>query len=257
MKTIAFVNQKGGVAKTTTTVNVGACLADQGFKVLLIDLSDQGSLSISFGFREIGADELTTYEVLKGSDIKEAIKPIRERLDVLPTDIRLSGAELELASSLGREFLLREALEKVSDDYDFALIDCPQSLGLLTLIALTASDEIVVPVKADYLALNGMSQLIKTVNVVKSRLNPKLEIMGVVVTFYHSNWNLDNQIVEEIDQFFGDKFFKTKISQINALAEAPATGSDIFGYDPRSKGAKQYKELTAEIIEREGLNNGN
>lgn len=256
MKTIAFVNQKGGVAKTTTTVNVGACLADQGFKVLLIDLSDQGSLSISFGFREIGADELTTYEVLKGSDIKEAIKPIRERLDILPTDIRLSGAELELASSLGREFLLREALEKVSDDYDFALIDCPQSLGLLTLIALTASDEIVVPVKADYLALNGMSQLIKTVNVVKGRLNPKLEIMGVVVTFYHSNWNLDNQIVEEIDQFFGDKFFKTKISQINALAEAPATGSDIFKYDPRSKGATQYKELTNEIIEREGLNNG-
>ena len=181
MKTISFVNQKGGVGKTTSAVNVGACLADQGRRVLLVDLSDQGSLSISYGFREIGADELTTYEVLKGADIKSAIRPIRENLDILPTDIRLSGAELELVSAFSRETLLKDALKKVSENYDFTLIDCPQSLGLLTLIALTASDEVIVPVKADYLALNGMSQLLVTINIVQSRLTQNVEIVGGVM----------------------------------------------------------------------------
>lgn len=253
MRVISFVNQKGGVAKTTSAINIGASLASRGLRVLLIDLDAQGSLSICSGFREIGADDLTTYDVLKGEPISQAIRPIREDLDVLPTDIRLSGAEIELSSVPGREFLLREALESVAEKYDFALIDCPPSLGVLTLIALTASDEIIVPVKADFLALNGMSQLVQTVNVVKKRMNPALEIGGVIATFYNSRRNLDQQIVDQIEKAFPGKLFETKISQNTALAEAPVNGTDIFTYDDKCNGALQYAQLTNELIEREGI----
>lgn len=253
MKTISFVNQKGGVAKTTSAVSIGASLASRGLKVLLVDLDAQGSLSICSGYREIGADELTTYDVLKGKQIAKAIKQVRENLDILPTDIRLSGAEIELSSVPGREFLLREALESVAEKYDFALIDCPPSLGVLTLIALTASDEIIVPVKADFLALNGMSQLMETVAVVKKRMNPALEMGGVIATFYNSRRNLDQQIVDQIEKAFPGKLFETKIGQNTALAEAPVNGTDIFAYNDKSNGALQYAQLTNELIEREGL----
>ena len=251
MKVISFVNQKGGVAKTTSAVNVGVSLADQGRKVLLIDLDAQGSLSISTGLREIGSDELTTYEVLKGRDIREAVRTLSDDLSVLPTDIRLSGAEIELSSVPGREFLLREALSAFEGVFDYVLIDCPPSLGILTLIALTASDGVIVPVKADFLALNGMSQLVDVINVVKRRMNPALEIVGVIATFYNARRNLDQQIVAQIEQFFPGKLFETKISQNTALAEAPANGTNIFDYDAKSKGAQQYKALAEELIERE------
>lgn len=253
MKVISFVNQKGGVAKTTSCVNIGASLADQGKAVLLIDLDAQGSLSTSTGLREIGADELTTYEVLKGADIKEATRTLSEGLSVLPTDIRLSGAEIELSSVPGREFLLREALSEFESVFDYVLIDCPPSLGVLTLIALTASDGVIVPVKADYLALKGMSQLVDVINVVKRRMNPGLEIVGVIATFYNARRNLDQQIVAQIEQFFPGKLFETKISQNTALAEAPANGTNIFDYDAKSKGAQQYKALAEELIEREDI----
>ena len=253
MKVISFVNQKGGVAKTTSCVNIGASLADQGKTVLLIDLDAQGSLTTSTGLREIGADELTTYEVLKGADIKEATRTLSEGLSVLPTDIRLSGAEIELSSVPGREFLLREALTEFDDVFDYVLIDCPPSLGVLTLIALTASDGVIVPVKADYLALKGMSQLVDVINVVKRRMNPGLEIAGVIATFYNSRRNLDQQIVEQIETFFPGKLFETKISQNTALAEAPSQGKNIFEYDSRSKGAQQYRTLAEELIEREDI----
>ena len=253
MKVISFVNQKGGVAKTTSCVNIGASLADQGKTVLLIDLDAQGSLSTSTGLREIGADELTTYEVLKGADIKEATRTLSEGLSVLPTDIRLSGAEIELSSVPGREFLLREALSEFESVFDYVLIDCPPSLGVLTLIALTASDGVIVPVKADYLALKGMSQLVDVINVVKRRMNPALEIVGVIATFYNARRNLDQQIVAQIEQFFPGKLFETKISQNTALAEAPSQGKNIFEYDSRSKGAQQYRTLAEELIEREDI----
>ena len=253
MKVISFVNQKGGVAKTTSCVNIGASLADQGETVLLIDLDAQGSLSTSTGLREIGADELTTYEVLKGADIKEATRTLSEGLSVLPTDIRLSGAEIELSSVPGREFLLREALSEFESVFDYVLIDCPPSLGVLTLIALTASDGVIVPVKADYLALKGMSQLVDVINVVKRRMNPGLEIVGVIATFFNSRRNLDQQIVDQIETFFPGKLFETKISQNTALAEAPSQGKNIFEYDSRSKGAQQYRTLAEEIIEREDI----
>ena len=235
MKVISFVNQKGGVAKTTSCVNIGASLADQGKTVLLIDLDAQGSLSTSTGLREIGADELTTYEVLKGADIKKAIQILSEGLSVLPTDIRLSGAKIELSSVPGREFLLREALSEFESVFDYVLIDCPPSLGVLTLIALTASDGVIVPVKADYLALKGMSQLVDVINVVKRRMNPGLEI------------------VDQIETFFPGKLFETKISQNTALAEAPSQGKNIFECDSRSKGAQQYRTLAEELIEREDI----
>lgn len=251
MKVISFVNQKGGVAKTTSCVNIGASLADQGKTVLLIDLDAQGSLSTSTGLREIGADELTTYEVLKGADIKEATRTLSEGLSVLPTDIRLSGAEIELSSVPGREFLLREALSEFESVFDYVLIDCPPSLGVLTLIALAASDGVIVPVKADYLALKGMSQLVDVINVVKRRMNPGLEIVGVIATFFNSRRNLDQQIVDQIETFFPGKLFETKISQNTALAEAPSQGKNIFEYDSRSKGAQQYRTLAEELIERE------
>ena len=253
MKVISFVNQKGGVAKTTSCVNIGASLADQGRRVLLVDLDAQGSLSTSTGLKEIGADELTVYEVLKGADIKEATRTLSESLSVLPTDIRLSGAEIELSSVPGREFLLREALTAFDGAFDYVLIDCPPSLGVLTLIALTASDGVIVPVKADYLALKGMSQLVDVINVVKRRMNPGLEIVGVIATFFNSRRNLDQQIVDQIETFFPGKLFETKISQNTALAEAPSQGKNIFEYDSRSKGAQQYKALAEELIEREDI----
>ena len=252
MRIISFVNQKGGVAKTTSCVNIGASLADQGRKVLLIDLDAQGALSISTGFRGIGSDELTTYEVLKGADIKEAVRQVSENLSVLPTDIRLSGAEIEFSSVPGREFLLKEALSEYGDSFDFILLDCPPFLGVMTLIALTASDGVIVPVKADFLALNGMSQLIDVISVVKRRMNPALTIVGVIATFFDARRKLDQQIVEQIEKYFPGKIFDTKITQNTALAEAPSQGTNIFDYDPKSKGAQLYKALTEELIEREG-----
>jgi len=251
MKIISFVNQKGGVAKTTSCVNVGASLADQGKRVLLVDLDAQGSLSISAGFREIGADELTTYELLKGCSFPEAVREVSQGLHIIPTDIRLSGAEIELSSVPGREFLLREALSPSQGAYDFALIDCPPSLGVLTLMALTASDSVVIPVKADYLALNGMSQLVDVISVVRRRMNPALDILGVVATFYNGRRKLDQQIIQQIETFFPGRLFTTKISQNTALAEAPAIGTNIFEYDSKSKGAQQYRELAQEILTRE------
>ena len=253
MRVISFVNQKGGVAKTTSCINIGASLADQGKHVLLIDLDAQGSLSTSTGLKEIGADELTVYEVLKGADIREAVRTLSDDLAVVPTDIRLSGAEIELSSVPGREFLLREALTAFEDVFDYVLIDCPPSLGVLTLIALTASDGVIVPVKADYLALKGMSQLVDVINVVKRRMNPGLEIVGVIATFFNSRRNLDQQIVDQIETFFPGKLFETKISQNTALAEAPSQGKNIFEYDARSKGAQQYRTLAEEPIEREDI----
>ena len=249
MKVISFVNQKGGVAKTTSCVNIGASLVDQGKCVLLIDLDAQGSLSIASSCGNLTDDDLTTYEVLKGADINEAIH--HGRIDIIPTDIRLSGAEVELSSVMGREFLLRESLTALKGDYDYILIDCPPSLGILTLIALTASDELIIPVKADFYALNGMSQLLDTVNLIKKRLNSNLTISGVIATFYDGRRNLDQQVAQKIESTFPGQLFKTTISMNTRLAEAPANGVDIFKYDDTCKGAQQYESLTKEFIERE------
>ena len=247
MKVLSFINQKGGVGKTTTALNLGAALALCGFSVLLVDIDPQGNLSQSAGFDQIGDDELTTYEVLKGADVNAAIRSHAGRYDVLPADIRLSAGEIELATNKSRNTLLRGILGKLSKPYDFVLVDCPPSLSVLTLIALSAADEVIIPVQAQYLPLKGVSQIVDTVELVKSRFNDKLEIGGVVLTFFDGRRNLDADVLEALNGYFGDKVYKTSISVNTKLAEAPSFGKDIFEYSPTSKGAKQYRELAGEV----------
>ena len=246
MRVITLVNQKGGVGKTTTAINIGSALSLCGLKCLLIDIDPQGNLSQSAGYDELAEDEITTYEVLKGKDINRAIK--KSSYDVLPTDIRLSAGEIELVSADRRNYLLKDALGKLKKSYDFVIIDSPPSLNIFTLMALTAATEIVIPVQAQYLPLKGVAQLRDTVELVKSRFNPELEIAGVLLTFYHGNYNLDNDVLEALEQAFEGKVFKTKISQNQKIAEAPSHGKDVISYSPRSKGSKQYQELAEELL---------
>jgi len=246
MKTIAFINQKGGVGKTTTCLNVGAALSLCGFKCLLVDM-DIGDLSLSAGFTEIGDDELTVYEVLKGSDINAAIRSHNGRYDVLPSDERLSAGEIDFATDKKRNTLLRNALGKLSKSYDYVLVDCPPSLSVFTMIALSAADEVIIPVQAQYLPLSGVSRVVNTAELIKSRFNDKLEIGGVVLTYYDGRRNLDTEVLDALSGYFGDKVYKTTISTNTKLGQAPSYGKDIFEYSPRSTGAKQYRELAGEI----------
>lgn len=254
MKIIAFVNQKGGVAKTTSALNMGAALAIEGKRVLLIDLDPQGSLTKCAGFRDID-DDPTTYEVIKGeADINRAIKTKQgvAAYDVLPTDIRFSGAEIELISVPGRDTLLREALEAVATPYDYVLIDCSPSLNILTLMALTAANSVIIPVAAQYMPLDGMAQLLPTIDLVRKRLNRGLKIGGVIVTMYDSRRSLDREIIGAIKAKFPTETFKTIVRNNSKLAEAPTYGRDIFEYAPKSSGAEAYRALALELIEREG-----
>lgn len=248
---IAFLNQKGGVAKTTSTVNIGAALTNAGKNVLLIDLDPQGHLTISLN---IQAHELvcTINEVLAGDcTMQQALIDIEGGCHVVSSDIRLSGAESELNSQPGREMILKEALQPIKDNYDYILIDCPPSLGLLTLNALTATHEIFIPLQTEYLALHGMAQLIRTTEKVKSRINPSLEITGIIATFYDKRKKLNREVVKKIEGYFPDKVFKTKIRNNVALSEAQSFGIDVFHYKPRSNGAADYKALCKEIIKQE------
>ena len=254
MKILSFVNQKGGVAKTTSALNIGAALAIEGKSVLIVDLDPQGSLSKCAGFRSLD-DDPTTYEVIKGdADINQAIKTKQgvAAYDILPTDIRMSGAEIELISVPGRDTLLKEALDGLKKPYDYVLIDCSPSLNILTLMALTASNKIIIPVAAQYMPLDGMAQLLPTVELVKKRLNKGLEIGGVIVTMYDSRRSLDKEIIEAVKKKFPTQTFKTVVKNNSKLAEAPTFGKDIFEYDAKSAGAEAYKAIAQEIIEREG-----
>ena len=251
MKILAFINQKGGTGKTTTTLSVGAALARDGYKVLLVDIDPQGNLTTSAGLKELPESEPTVYEVLKGeASINAAIKHKKGAYDILPTDIRQSGADIELSSVPGRELLLKEALEDLNTVYDFVLIDCPPSLSIITLMGLTACNSVIIPVQAQYLALNGMAQLIHTLDLVKKRMNAAIEICGVVLTMYDSRKTLDKEVLENVKAAFPAKVFKTTISNNVALAEAPAFGMDIYEYKADCKEAQQYEALTDEIIER-------
>lgn len=249
MKTIAFINQKGGVAKTTSCINVGAALASLGYKVLLIDLDPQGSLSKSLGCRDL-EDADTINEVIRGADPNGAIIKDLFNYDILPANIRLSGAEIDLIMEPGRDTLLKDAIKRIKTKYDYILIDCPPSLSILTLMALAAANQLIIPVAAQYLPLDGLAQLLKTIDKAKERLNKKLSICGILITMYNSRRALDADILQTIRDRFAKEAF-TEVIKINSkLAEAPTAGKDIFTYAPKSPGAESYLNVAQELIKR-------
>ena len=249
---ISVANQKGGVGKTTTTVNLGACLAQDGKKVLLIDSDAQGNATSGLGVRKPDVKQ-DIYDVLVNEvSIKETIiKTSRENLSIVSATLQLAGAEIELTSMMARESRLKSALAEVSDEYDFILVDCPPSLGHLTINAFTASDAILIPVQCEYYALEGLSQLLNTVRLVQKHFNPGLEIEGVLLTMYDARTNLGAEVVEEVRRYFQEKVYDTIIPRNVRLSEAPSHGKPIIDYDPRSKGAEVYQALAKEVLVRE------
>ena len=251
MKAIAIVNQKGGVGKTTTAVNLGAALSDSGKRVLLVDLDPQGSLTTSLGV-DVAQEDTTAYELLKGDKpAQEVIRHMKRGYDLIPGDLRLTGIEKGSNDVVGREYLLKEALEGVTGAYDYVLVDCSPSLGVLSLNALTACDAVLIPTQAEYLALTGLAQLTQTIAVARRRLNPSLTIAGVVMTMYDRRKNLTAAVEARLGELFPGKLCKARIRCNVALAEAPTQGVDIFAYDPRSNGAKDYQALADELTEKE------
>ena len=247
MRAISFLNQKGGVGKTTTCINLGAALSLCGLKCLLVDIDPQGNLSQSAGYDELADGDVTTYEVLNGEDINRAIHK-RDSYDILPTDIRLSAGEIEYINVDRRNYLLKDALSKLKTTYDFVLIDCPPSLNVFTLMALTAATEVIIPVQAQYLPLKGVAQIRDTVELVQERFNPKLSITGVLLTFFNERRSLDKDVLEVLEQAFEGKVFKMRISTNTKIAEAPSHGKDVISYSRNSKGAIQYRALAEELL---------
>ena len=249
-KIISIINQKGGVGKTTTAVNLAAFLADKGYKTILLDSESQGNATRALS-KDVEFEE-TLYDVLLDDvSIEEAVvKTDVKKLSILPASIDLAGAEIEMVSMEKREFLMKRKLDQVRDKYDFILIDCPPSLGLMTLNALVASQEILIPIQAEFYALEGLSQLVKTVQVVTRKLNPGLSILGILLTMFDGRTNLSLQVADEVKKYFGNKVFRTVIPRSVKLSEAPSFGEPILTYAPKSKGAEAYKKLCREVIKR-------
>ena len=252
VRIISVANQKGGVGKTTTTVNLGASLAYLGKKVLLVDIDAQGNATSGVGIRKPDVKE-DIYDILVNEvDIKETILPTsRENLFIVPATLQLAGAEIELTSMMARESRLKLALDEIKDDYDYILIDCPPSLGHLTINAFTASDSILIPVQCEYYALEGLSQLLNTVRLVQKHFNPDLAIEGVLLTMFDARTNLGAEVVEEVRRYFQEKVYETVIPRNIRLSEAPSHGLSIIDYDIRSKGAEVYQALAKEVLARE------
>ena len=252
-KAIAIFNQKGGVGKTTTNINLAASLAYKGKKILILDIDPQGNTTSGIGIVKKGL-ELTTYEVLMDDtlDPKTAIARTKiDNLDIIPASIKLAGGEIELVRLEGREQRLKKAIAKIKGGYDYIFIDCPPSLGLLSINSLTAVDSVLIPIQCEFYALEGVSQLMSTIDLVKKNLNPNLEIQGVILSMFDGRTNLSIQVVEEVKKYFREKVYTTVIPRNIRLAEAPSHGLPIMQYDPKSKGAEAYLEFAEEFLDLE------
>lgn len=260
MRSIAVINQKGGVGKTTTAVNLAASLAEAGNRVCVLDLDPQAHASLHLGLSVIN-DQLSVYDILCGdASINDARCWINERLAVVPSNLDLAAAEMELAGEVGREVILRDKLEVDTEEFDFMILDCPPSLGVLTINALTAVDEVFLPLQPHFLALHGLSKLLKTIEIVAKRLNPSLHLSGVVLCMYETSTRLAAEVTRDVDEFLelqsrsdgvwsGAKFFQTRIRRNIRLAEAPSFGQSILDYAPTSNGAEDYRALAREMME--------
>lgn len=254
VRIIAVANQKGGVGKTTTSINLSACLAEAGKKVLVIDADPQGNTTSGLGLDKNDIED-TIYNIMLGEKtIEETIKKTCvEGLDIVPSNISLTGAEIELIGKDSREFILKENIEKISNNYDFILIDCPPSLNIITINALTASDTVLVPIQCEYFALEGLEQLLHTIGLVRDRLNTSLDIEGIVFTMFDARTNLSLQVVEEVKRSLGDSVYRSIIPRNVRLGEAPSHGLPITLYDSKSKGAESYRLLAEEVINKEWI----
>ena len=252
-KAIAIFNQKGGVGKTTTNINLAACLAMKGKKVLILDIDPQGNTTSGVGISKRGLD-ITTHEILieDNHHPEEAVIPTGiKNLDIMPASVQLAGAEVELINIAGREKRLKMAIDVLKPKYDYIFIDCPPSLGILTINALTAVDSVLIPIQCEFYALEGVSQLMSTIEIVKENLNPSLEIEGVILSMFDGRTNLSIQVVEEAKKYFKEKVYTTVIPRNVRLAEAPSHGVPVIQYDPRSTGARAYTEFAEEFLEAE------
>jgi len=248
-RTIAVANQKGGVGKSTTAINLSACLAEQGKKVLTIDMDPQGNTTSGLGVDKNEVED-TLYELLVGqSDVEKTIvKDVVENVDLIPSNVNLSGAEIELVGIDNKEYILKEITDKIKNNYDYIIIDCPPSLNMLTINALTAATSVLVPIQCEYYALEGLTQLIHTIHLVQKKLNPNLELEGVVFTMYDSRTNLSLQVVENVKDNLKQNIYKTIIPRNIRLAEAPSHGLPINIYDTKSSGAESYRLLAQEVM---------
>ena len=251
---IAIANQKGGVGKTTTSINLSSCIAAKGKKVLVVDIDPQGNTTSGYGIEKNDLEN-TIYELMLGDcSIEDCIiKDVIENISILPSNVNLAAAEIELIGVDKKEYILKNEIDWVKDRYDYIIIDCPPSLSLLTVNAMTTADTVLVPIQCEYYALEGLSQLIHTINLVQERLNPNLQIEGVVFTMYDVRTNLSNQVVENVKENLDTKIYETMIPRNIRLAEAPSYGIPINMYDSKSAGAESYRKLAKEIINRKDL----